>query len=252
VRSPKVLHYFNDPGHGWLRVAVKFIEEIGLKDISSCSYISSSGEWVYLEEDCDADNFFIQLEKLGIPRPAVKSHHTNRRSRIRSYDCWSPQQEGDGEKESMKKHVFTIKGGSLGRRLVADLVDRSAWFELTPVPNDCFELTVKSEHEDFVRKALWSMLNGKNKTPGLLAMVKKLKDMADPATILWFIKALQETLPAEIKHPQMPEAEYQGEPYHNFSAVCPSCKRMSLFSIWQTEPKPCRCGHSPWGRKEAA
>ena len=151
----------------------------------------------------------------------------------------------------MRKHVFTIKGGSLGRRLVADLLDRSAWFELTPMPNNCFELTVKSEHKEFVREALWLRLQGKVKPHMLLAMVKELKDMADPASILWFIKALQETLPVEITHPHMPEAEYRGEPYYDFSAVCPSCKRMSLFSIWQVEPEPCRCGHSSWGEKKA-
>lgn len=150
----------------------------------------------------------------------------------------------------MGKHVFTIKGGSLGRRLVADLVDRGAWFELTPMPNDCFGLIVKSEHEDFVRKALWSMLNGKSRAYKLLALVKEMKDMNDPAFVLWLVVALQETLPAEIKHPFMPEAEYRGESYCDFAVVCPFCKRTSLLAVWHVVPEACRCGHSSWSREE--
>lgn len=75
------------------------------------------------------------------------------------------------------------------------------------------------------------------------------QDMADPASVLWLIDALQKTLPATIKHPHMPEAEYRGEPYYDFDVTCPYCKRLSLISIWQVEPEPCRCGRSSWGRR---
>ena len=52
--------FFEDPGHGWLRVPISEIEPIKDK-ISSCSYMR--GKYVYLEEDGDA---FIFLEhKFG-------------------------------------------------------------------------------------------------------------------------------------------------------------------------------------------
>lgn len=44
--------FFADPSHGWLRVPMAHIEELGITDrISAYSY--KRGKWAYLEEDCD-------------------------------------------------------------------------------------------------------------------------------------------------------------------------------------------------------
>jgi len=48
--------FFNDSGHGWLRVKRSELIELGIEQqISACSYIN--GEYAYLEEDCDAGVF---------------------------------------------------------------------------------------------------------------------------------------------------------------------------------------------------
>ena len=45
--------FIEDPGHGWLRVPVWELHELGIANkVSHCSYID--GEDALLEEDCDA------------------------------------------------------------------------------------------------------------------------------------------------------------------------------------------------------
>jgi len=53
--------FFEDPGHGWLRVPLKEVEPIADK-ISPYSYMR--GKYAYLEEDCDAWTFLKY--KFGI------------------------------------------------------------------------------------------------------------------------------------------------------------------------------------------
>ena len=63
---------YSDPGHGWLAIPMRLVEELGIKqEISSCSYLKyfnrdPSNGVAYLEEDCDAE-IFIQsyLGKYG-------------------------------------------------------------------------------------------------------------------------------------------------------------------------------------------
>ena len=44
--------FFSDPGHGWVKVPLALIKELGIaRDITQYSYIK--GDWVYLEEDCE-------------------------------------------------------------------------------------------------------------------------------------------------------------------------------------------------------
>ena len=78
--------FYEDPGHGWLRVPIAEIEPI--KDqISRYSYIK--GKYIYLEEDCDMAIFMIH--KWGSSEEAykhIKSSHTDNRSRIRGYESY--------------------------------------------------------------------------------------------------------------------------------------------------------------------
>jgi hypothetical protein len=56
--------YIQDPGHGWLEVSLHELSELGLVNkISTCSYVSSDYQSVYLEEDIDM-GFFIEA-KVG-------------------------------------------------------------------------------------------------------------------------------------------------------------------------------------------
>lgn len=72
--------YHTDPGHGWLKVPMKEIEELGIK-ISEFSY--QDGDFGYLEEDLDAGTFMrAYKEKYGTD-PEHTTHHSDNWSHIR-------------------------------------------------------------------------------------------------------------------------------------------------------------------------
>jgi hypothetical protein len=101
-------HVYNDPGHGWCKVPVKFLEELGVMDeITPYSYLL--GEHAYLEEDQDASTFVRALEAKGIPFTWV-SHHTNRRSRIRDYPAFSRQMVENMRKVPVEGMVIDYYG----------------------------------------------------------------------------------------------------------------------------------------------
>ena len=58
------LNFYQDPGHGWVRVSKKLIRELKIKtEISSSSYVKHP--YVYLEEDGDLAVFLRAMEKIG-------------------------------------------------------------------------------------------------------------------------------------------------------------------------------------------
>lgn len=81
--------FYSDPGHGWLAVKRKWLDELGLKfTVTHFSY--QKGQTVYLEEDCDASTFISQMrEQRGI-EVKVEEKMTNSRSPIRSYERYNP------------------------------------------------------------------------------------------------------------------------------------------------------------------
>ena len=77
---------YNDPAHGWIKVrrnTAKRLMDIDFVRLSSFSY--QRGEWLYLEEDCDATLFISCLKSQNIT-PMFRIHHSNKYSRIRTYD----------------------------------------------------------------------------------------------------------------------------------------------------------------------
>lgn len=55
--------FFADEGHGWMRVPIKEILDLGIgAHISNFSFMDD--DYVYLEEDCDAGFFIKTKEKL--------------------------------------------------------------------------------------------------------------------------------------------------------------------------------------------
>lgn len=88
-------NWYNDPGHGWLRVPRSELVELEIDGlISGYSYISPDGRWVYLEEDMDAGVYITARVLAGLGWPATREHHANNDSRIRRYPrfpvtaCW--------------------------------------------------------------------------------------------------------------------------------------------------------------------
>ena len=58
--------FYEDPGHGWLRVELKELVILGIDSkISSCSY-SDNIHYAYLEEDCDLS---VWATAKGFPYP---------------------------------------------------------------------------------------------------------------------------------------------------------------------------------------
>ena len=77
-------NYFTDSGHGWFKVSKELLKKLNIADkVSSYSY--QFKEWAYLEEDCDASLLFSALDSAGIEW-TYKEFHTDKASKIRSYD----------------------------------------------------------------------------------------------------------------------------------------------------------------------
>lgn len=80
--------FFEDPAHGWLRVPLAELHELGIADkISRYSYIGN--EFAFLEEDCDAGLFMEASEKLG-RTIQVKTAYVDSRSSIRDLERYKP------------------------------------------------------------------------------------------------------------------------------------------------------------------
>lgn len=80
--------YYTDPGHGWFKVKRSVLHNLGIADkITPYSY--QRGEYVYLEEDCDAFELHQALKQNGTTLRVVEKH-TDRDSRIRSYERYKP------------------------------------------------------------------------------------------------------------------------------------------------------------------
>lgn len=59
----------------------------------------------------------------------------------------------------MEQHTvtFTINGEDNIQELVRAVIYRSQWFMVTPLPDDCWELTVKAENLIMVQAAMKRM-----------------------------------------------------------------------------------------------
>lgn len=76
--------FYEDGGHGWLKVSLDELIKLGIHDkVSNCSYFRK--DKVYLEEDCDATLFFDAKEKIG-EKIETKTHISDKSSKIRNYD----------------------------------------------------------------------------------------------------------------------------------------------------------------------
>ena len=79
----KTITIYSDPSHGWAKVPIKILKELGIADkISRYSY--KRGDMAYLEEDLDMGIYIDKLKEQGF-EPSFKEHHTDRSSRIRNY-----------------------------------------------------------------------------------------------------------------------------------------------------------------------
>ena len=79
----KTYKFHHDGGHGWLEVPRADLMASGvMAKISACSYQSSDGETVYLEEDCDASAFCRAIQQAGT-EPVIREVNDGEYSPIR-------------------------------------------------------------------------------------------------------------------------------------------------------------------------
>jgi hypothetical protein len=109
----KALTFYQDGGHGWLKVPKKDLENLGIADkITRFSYMY--GDHAYLEEDCDLATYLRALKIIdnGDSGERLKefwervrtqdSSMSRNGSRVRSYDGYEYHTEED------KKHIALI------------------------------------------------------------------------------------------------------------------------------------------------
>ncbi len=76
--------FFSDPGHGWLKVKRSDLTALNITAlITACSYVR--GDFVYLEEDCDATSFIKAMKRENWSFK-IKESNAIRSSKIRSYE----------------------------------------------------------------------------------------------------------------------------------------------------------------------
>ena len=89
MTRPITLHFYEDPGHGWLKAPVKLLEKLKIVDqISHYSYLF--GQHAYLEEDRDAGKLIQAMEQDGQTYKVVK-HYCQNESAIRTYYPFTAQ-----------------------------------------------------------------------------------------------------------------------------------------------------------------
>jgi hypothetical protein len=86
---------YDDPSHGWLAVPRCWVIALGIESFTS-SWSYQRGQFVYLEEDDDAARFRIAAEHFGY-KLFVSVRHTDKRSPIRSLDCFGLRENELGE-----------------------------------------------------------------------------------------------------------------------------------------------------------
>lgn len=80
----KTFIYYQDGGHGWVKVPMKMIDDLGIRtQITSYSY--QRKDYAYLEEDCDASTFIRAFKDQYKVEPAFRSRYSDQ-SRIRTYN----------------------------------------------------------------------------------------------------------------------------------------------------------------------
>ena len=105
----KQFDYIQDAGHGWVKVPLALIRELGFADkISRCSYWNAGH--AYLEEDCDLELFFNAYNAAFGFYPTLRDRVAReRRSRVRGYDPFGYRPE----RNMYTKNYFRSIGGHI-------------------------------------------------------------------------------------------------------------------------------------------
>ena len=84
----QLFDFIQDPGHGWIKVPKKMVSKLGIADkITHYSY--ERGDYVYLEEDCDATTFIEACKSRNITPEFRDRICRTRQSKVRSYNHYN-------------------------------------------------------------------------------------------------------------------------------------------------------------------
>lgn len=83
MTTQKVFTFFQDPGHGWIRVSPADCADVGLSADSFTRYSYRDANFFYLEEDCDASRFAEAYQAKHGCQLRIKDSHRNSDSPIR-------------------------------------------------------------------------------------------------------------------------------------------------------------------------
>lgn len=98
---------FTDPGHGWIRVPIAELHDLGIaQQVTPWSYMK--GEWAYLEEDVDMGLFFEAYEDKHGRKPEFSETSSNSYSAIRGYEPYKP---GSRPPRFSKKRIIEHRPG---------------------------------------------------------------------------------------------------------------------------------------------
>lgn len=85
-----MLTYYTDPGHGWLRVTLTDLADLNMMAGDFSQYSYRQGNYVYLEENCDAGKFIDAYKEKHGHEPEMCHIHTDHDSIIRSMPRITP------------------------------------------------------------------------------------------------------------------------------------------------------------------
>jgi hypothetical protein len=97
------LPYYQDPGHGWVRVSVGLLHGLKIAHLIT-PYSYRRGDHAYLEEDGDLSQLLTAAAAAGIT-VKLKQHHTNKQSKIRSYSPYYTPTTQAAVEEALKAKI---------------------------------------------------------------------------------------------------------------------------------------------------
>ncbi len=105
--------FISDPGHGWLKVSLHTLYHLDIVDqITPYSYIRKG--FAYLEEDCDASRFMqAYIQKHNKKPVLVDRCCSNRYSRVRNYEGYTPQAAKAWLFEHNQRYAMSLLSSSL-------------------------------------------------------------------------------------------------------------------------------------------
>jgi hypothetical protein len=125
-------NFYEDPGHGWLKVKKSELKELKIEDkITGYSYMRK--EDVFLEEDQDASTFIKAWElKTGLKFDTNKQLNVSigdKQSKIRNYNCYiNYNNEQLKEIENLKNRMLNYTNWSNKKVIYnASLEDLKFW-----------------------------------------------------------------------------------------------------------------------------